>query len=330
MIIEIMPDTVGCHMNCPHCPIRLKETGENGHHIKPTLQRLQEYIKDLPHHINFMTDHSAHILDMVKIFKVLPANTQIGMMMFEEPNVQSIIATITELGTQGFTRVNIGVNSRDNNLHNHCGWLTSFMDWYWKQNIIQHVMISIDNNTISIPKLAKIHAETKKSDALVYETISNSILPTGIRLLEPELHDDQDAMVYANFCRMKFNNITANISHRIIAPKRANDLQRSYINETTFELKSTTKFLPGNMVLSLMALGIRICHRTSDINNPYLWITYDDLNAIMNESTDIDMVCKKILQTLRQNSLISIPANIYQGNINEETLAYISENRKHL
>ena len=85
-------------------------------------------------------------------------------------------------------------------------------------------------------------------------------------------------------------------------------------------------FAPDHLDLTITPLGVRISHQTWDIENPYLWFTHDEFEALMRYRDFIDLC--NILRAAVNKTLSLDLDGVFNGKLNAESLSAIAAKRK--
>jgi hypothetical protein len=90
-------------------------------------------------------------------------------------------------------------------------------------------------------------------------------------------------------------------------------------------MKNMTDVTIKNMYFALTPIGVRINHDPSDINNPFLWIQYDELFQYLASSISFE----KFFKTLKQAIVKSVCSDIenYSGVVTEELIQTMAKKR---
>ena len=85
-------------------------------------------------------------------------------------------------------------------------------------------------------------------------------------------------------------------------------------------------FSPNNLDLTITPFGVRIGHQTWDIENPYLWFTHDELDALM-VGRDFIGLCNVLRASVNKTIALDL-GSVFHGKMNTESLAAIAGMRK--
>lgn len=88
-------------------------------------------------------------------------------------------------------------------------------------------------------------------------------------------------------------------------------------------------FKSTEMLIALSPIGVRINHRSTDIQNPYLWLSYDELFDALETATTQAQFCKNLIKTANK-TLKLVNSDTVVSEITYETIQQIAEARRKL
>lgn len=119
------------------------------------------------------------------------------------------------------------------------------------------------------------------------------------------------------------------ISERILSfeenTHETGDLISFYKNYFETELKGET-FNKEKILLAFTSIGVRVNHRSIDIRNPFLWLSYDEFFEILEKEEDLEGLCFRLVSVMKKTGLLSYKIK----EINYETIHELADARKQL
>lgn len=103
------------------------------------------------------------------------------------------------------------------------------------------------------------------------------------------------------------------------------DLISFYRDHFETELKGET-FDKEKMLLAFTSIGVRVNHRSIDIRNPFLWLSYDEFFELLEKEEELDSLCLSLVSLMKKTTLLSCKIK----EINYETIHDLADARKQL
>jgi hypothetical protein len=129
--------------------------------------------------------------------------------------------------------------------------------------------------------------------------------------------------------RLDFPSKSLTLSERILSFEEitgdSSNLIHLYKDHFIGELEGET-FDAAHMHLAFTSLGVRVNHRSIDIRNPCLWLSYDEFFELLENSESMEVLCLNIKSSMQKTRFLSCTIS----EINYETIHVLADARKQL
>ncbi len=328
--IEIMKDT-SCPMRCSTCPTSVQTlVGPHKDRIVQAYLMLQEKLSTTTEFGVGFTDNFLGILKQLDEFQVKNIKTLAANMILpiDVAGYKKTLDQVSELLPN--THITVGFLNKQNEVPKetvseiikltHCFFETQITDF----------QISITNNAMHPETFRDGLFDFITADRLFYNTIT-------------ETFDQKDTTIvkdYRTFERFDFDSYKSQIfikkgnqafymGRRVMShvDVEGSSKLEYYEKKAKWAIEMKDLISPEHLVLTLTPLGVRINHGPYDIQNPYLWLTYDELFFHLENSADVTMFCMRLrilVEITLQINLVDIDFTV----INDKILSEIAHRRK--
>jgi hypothetical protein len=322
--IEIMLQESGCEMGCPHCPIRNKNAGSYGDQILPAFLRLQELYEGTQMEVLFMS-MNMDVIPLIDRFQV-NSNSHIGISL---GNHSQIISNLRKLEERGHREILVGFPSKSIDISPHITNLEEVL-MYWKDSQLDYLGLVGSNNTFANERIVRELAIMMSIDRDLYTRVRKKTSDPNIHVKNLyNLSEEPFSNCYRSNCVATQHDKTFQLSHRVIGHEfPASFTLEDYRKFTEADINPHNgAFTSDRLQMSLTAMGVRLCHRTVDIHNPYLWVSYPALFEAINRSQGSSYIFwERINEIIQCNIYSEIDLTGYQK-ISEQVIAEIEQKR---
>ncbi len=322
--IEIMLQESGCEMGCPHCPIRNKNTGSYGDQILPAFLQLQKLYEGTQMEVLFMS-MNMDIMQLIDTFQLIPYS-HIGISLGDS---SQLISKLLQIEERGHREILVGFPSKSIDISPSIQNLEEILK-YWKGSQLDYLGLVGSNNTFANERIVRDLSLMMSTDRDLYARVSKNISDPSIHIKNLyNLSEEPFSNCYRSNCVATQHDKTFQLSHRIIGHEfPASFTLEDYRKFTEADINPRNgAFTPDRLQMSLTAMGVRLCHRTVDIHNPYLWVSYPALFEAIDKSQGSSYIFWERINEMIQGSIypeIDLPG--YQK-ISEQVIVEIELKR---
>ncbi len=115
-------------------------------------------------------------------------------------------------------------------------------------------------------------------------------------------------------------------TRRIVSLKTETPTLEYYKGLARRDVDTGAIFSPNNLDLTITPLGVRISHQTWDIENPYLWLTHDELEVLM-AGRSFAGLCDTLRAVVNKTLSMNIEG-VFKGKLDTQSLSTIASMRK--
>jgi hypothetical protein len=336
MFIEILnyPDKGGCKARCATCPkdVSGPNSGQNNDLMIEVMNRIKSKFTQDEIKFSLQSDVS-HLLDDLKKFSfdVTVIDHEVGCNI-KFPFDEKVI-------TQVFDDLELTIpNIKLELFLENRGFLAEY-----KEDILKLVEIFISSGIHDLS--IACHNNSIRSN--VFDQGIEEVLQRNLDLFNEILSQypsnnfsksfnqnstpfySQGFKKFASNVRLHFFEKHLGVSERIIGfedeIEKGNNLISYYMDFFNDELKGQT-FNSKEILLAITPIGVRVNHRSIDIKNPYLWLSYDEFLESLETAKDLDDLCVLLKDLMSKTKLLDCVIS----EINYETIQILANTRKQL
>ena len=332
LTIEIMRRADGCPMKCFTCPDHIqKGVGTQGDLIPKAYELLQKKIgTKTPFGISFTSDFS----DMAKHLEEFNVQHVKGITSHIKPLSDiSKLKEVFEWVADRFPEVpiNIGFDDRRIEISDDIAcFIENMAKTFFETNAVS-LQVSMNNNSTPLQKFRERQLDMVAADQKFFARLIESI-GLGNEYYHGkkyELKEVFDFEAYHSILRIKKSKSTFQMTRRAMTRILQENFSARYYfqKRAQEEVNEGDSFIPENVTITLTPMGVRINHSAFDVENPYFWITYDELFHHLEFSSTIDYFCDN-LGALVNMTLNSELDDKFFISLNEDSINEIAEIRK--
>ena len=325
-----MQDTP-CPMKCSTCPVSIQTlVGPHKDLIVRAYLMLQEKLGTTTEFGVGFTDDFLGILKQIKEFQVKNITTLAVGMTFpiDVAGYKKTLNRVSELFPG--TDITVGFLNKQNELPKktvaeiiklaHCFFETRTTDF----------QISVANNAMPPEIFRNNLFDFITADRLLHNTIAETFDQKDTTIIKDYRALERfDFDSYTSQLFIKKGNKAFYMGRRALSRVEVEESSKLeyYQKKATWAVETKEQFTPKHLMLTLTPMGIRINHGAYDIQNPYLWLTYEELFFHLENSADIIIFCMR-LRTLVKITLQLDLEDLDLTTLTEHTLSELKHRRK--
>lgn len=336
MFIEILnyPEKGGCKAKCATCPKEVSgpNNGQNNNPMIDIMNRIKNKFTQDEIKFSLQSDVS-HLLDDLKKFSfdITTIDHEVGCNIkfpFDENAITKVFAYLES--TIPNIKLELFLENR--------GFLAEYKKDILKlieiftSSEINDLSIACHNNSVRVHVFDQEIEEVFQKNMELFREIlslypSNNFSRSFDQNSEP--FNSQCFKKFASNVRLHFFDKHLGVSERIISfedeIKKNNNLISYYMKFFNYELEGQT-FSSEKILLTLTPIGVRVNHRSVDIKNPYLWLSYDEFLEALEAAKDLDDLCTRLKDLMSKTKLLDCVIS----EINYKTIQVLANARKQL
>lgn len=291
--LELLTNPGGCPLRCPTCPKSVQSfSGSFTDQIVPAFQAIETMAGKYPTQISFTHDF-VEALSLIKQYNISSIG-RIGFEMKFPIDLSIYKKNLIELGEMfPGTCLFLGVTSKITTLGEQMVQDIIEIGKIAAQTKFESILVTLNSN--SIPRV-KFNTEIYfKDDLNLHDALSRALGKKA--QIECKDSSDPNLLSYENHAFFQLGKVGLQISRRMLSPvfnKNEPSTMEYYKSVAEHDVRSGVYFTPETLVLSLTPIGVRVIHRSYDVNNPFMWISYKELFSTLNGSGDFKIFCTNV------------------------------------
>jgi len=335
MFIEILNyGDKGCKAKCPTCPqvVSGPNNGPYGHLMFEALNRLknkftsdtipfslQNDIADLPHQLAKFTFNIQNIDYSLGCNIKFPFDDRMVKSLFSylESNIPNVKFAFY-LENRGF-------------LANYKAGVFKLIETFASSKI-KDISIACHNNSMRIDIFKQ---NIEKMFGSTVELFKQILLAHPTNSFRKSLKEgsipfpDEDYKQFISELDLNFDSKRLQLTERVLAfeenTNETKDLIGFYKDYFATELGGAT-FDKERVNLAFTSIGVRVNHRSIDIRNPFLWLSYDEFFELLEEANSLEDLCLSLKSSMGKTEFLSCKIS----EINYETIHLLADSRRQL
>ncbi len=327
--IEIMDGTNPCPAKCSTCPKPIQTvTGHSKDIIPHAYTLLQNKLEDTPFGLSFV-DNFTDIVGQLDKFKVKNTINLLSTNLKLPINTLKFKEVLKEVETR-FPNIDIvaGFQTRKDEISPEIiSQIVEMGHYFWKTDF-RRFQVSISNNSVPLKSFQDRISTMRSSDRHFFGEVTR-LLNFGNATVSKKYDfiERFDYESYKSTFNMQRGSRWFHISKRMLS-----QISGELSGIDYYRKKAGTQAMPGEMthentMLTLTPMGIRINHGPYDIENPFLWMTYDELFFCLKTSHNISDFCIKLRKIIMATLMLEFDEKDFVT-LDEKTIAMIAAKRK--
>lgn len=304
MYIEIIDASEHCPIRCTTCPSSIQRLdGTHAENIPVAFSLLLSKLGKVPLHMVF-TNPLKDIPGKIDQYKI--TNPQvITCPLPTATDISTDMSTMREL-SQLFpnTSLHLGFTNKNNLTTPKMLQKLVMTGIFYKETALPLVKFSITDNSSSVEAFEKNCLAFMKHDAILYDEIS---LQTKIGL--------RTKFMYMKNPKTYFSTAqTQDIKHAFLVTRRvmvevSSSTSKEFAEFARSYLLNGRISSPHELYMTLTPIGIRLFHIAWDIQNPFLWISYEEAFSLLDDSETIWDFCRNLEKHVRKGLSLNLGEN---------------------
>lgn len=328
MKIEIMDSSVPCPMKCATCPDRIqKMQGSHVGEISEVYNQIVQKTKPMELDIAFINDFS-ELQQKIEQYDVRDVKTISASLKF--PIASDAFTETLDWITKRMPTAQINLGFLYKGMQLSSSRVRELIDLgsaFFKSNAPM-LQVSTNNNALSLAAYEQNEKTFKSSDSSIHTSLIE-VLGGGYHKNYSFDETSNDTKVYNSVVLLRKAGRDFQFSRRIISSPPSVKLDREYYRDDVISyLENKDFFKPKDMSLTLTPIGVRIYHASYNVQNPYLWFSYDEVFYLLNHCS-LESFCRDF-RTLIEMTLDSELEDTYFDGITEEKIYQLGQKRKEL
>ncbi len=303
--IEIAIPEEECIMSCPTCPSAVRTMkGPYAKKIRETFKLLEERkLRNADYRLSFLGD-VRNLTKHIEEFKIQYAPKQLASYV-NLPLDGKVALGIFRQISERFPQINLDLASY---VPGHAICINKYdqvfpiADAFFKSEI-SRLQVSFNTNFMSLRQFRDSRHSIQQLDEAMIDKLGNDFEIQPSMLTEYEKNYDLDMYDGTTFLQYSWVK-TFIMSRRIIAKasKHFDTTMADYMDITRRAVKSELEFRADQVYITLTPIGVRINHRTTDIQNPYFWLTYDEFIYLLKRKGNLETLCFELHRVVLNSS----------------------------
>lgn len=289
MYIEIIDASQHCPIRCSTCPPSIQRLeGTQTENIAAIFSILLGRLGKIPLHISFVNPledipskiKQYNITNPQAITCYLPLTSKTSDDLLDMQILSKILPN---------TSLHLGFTNKNNCTTQKMLEKLVMLGNFYKETALPLVKFSITDNSSSVELFEKNRLAFMKHDAMLYNEIE---LQTQIRLRSKFMYI-KHPKTYFSTAQTQDTQHAFLITRRVMVEVPSNTNKEFVRFAQSYLAKGTIN--PHELYLTLTPIGIRLFHIAWDIQNPYLWISYEEAFSLLSKSETVRDFCENLI-----------------------------------
>ncbi len=322
MIIEIMNNR--CPMHCGHCP-QVIQNPEAGSERIPELYAKITKLSGVTPIVVSLNNNTSDVMPEIERLKIRD---------IQELIVGSVIMPIapfhvTDLSSHSSVK---GRNLQLVHLHKTAAYNTNLLNILsplievFVNSTLSSLHIAFNDNSMPLERFRTNAPSMIAENKDFYQSFRSAWTFDEFRNLQ-KITKTAEFEAYSSEVIFCYEGRYFMFTRRVVSLTNSKTKDLDYYSNLAYrDVEKGRIFSPNELSLSITPLGVRVSHRTWDIENPYLWFTHDEIGALMM-GRDFLGFCN-VLRALVNKTITLDLGSVFHGKMNAELLSEIAGMRK--
>lgn len=199
---------------------------------------------------------------------------------------------------------------------------------------LPYLKFGFNNNAVAYDVYRQELVNMPNTDRNLYNTVFKRLnLPYAIPHKRYANDEKVDVEIYDSILQIKNGGQYFQITRRNISECIDPSISKRerFYKKAQIEITNSEEFTREELGLTLTPIGIRVKHQSYDVDNPFLWFSYEELFTCIKANKNIDDFCRSIRDITQQTFALAefdLVENSLLETVSEQIITELAAKRK--